>query len=301
MEKKLNETYQVDILSDLVMCQANKIVFFVDLRQSDNLKLEVVAGTLELLGFEDADSIYLKTLLDDFDFQNGYAKVAGEKAYYDNIYSTIHDFDNEPNVTFPLINEQGRHWIRFNLIRMKKNPDYATVLITDVTNFLVEEEALFVKTHHDPLTQTFNKYTFDYHYDTRHHKKNLHVLYFDIDDFKLLNDQHGHDIGDDFLIDFANLLLSYETDENRFYRVGGDEFIGLFFQDERKVKSMAKEIIQRTNDLSKGKLSYKTSVSIGIVKAEARKDLITKTDQVLYRAKENGKNQYIYLNESEID
>ncbi len=299
MESLLRERYNLDILEDLVMCQANKIICFADLSKK-KLVLEVIAGSFELLGFEDVDHLELDTLLSYFDFQNGYAKVAGEKAYYNNITILIDEVENEPNVTFPLVNEKGRHWIRFNLIPHKEKPGFATVFITDVTNFLVEEEALFVKTHHDSLTNTFNKYTFDYHYGLRYHNKDFHVLYFDIDDFKVLNDRYGHHKGNEFLVDFANLLLSYETDENRFYRIGGDEFVGLFFQKEESIKAMAEAIIRKTDQMTKEKYPIPITVSIGIVKAEARDDVISKADQVLYKAKANGKNQYLYFNESEL-
>ncbi len=123
----------------------------------------------------------------------------------------------------------------------------------------------------------------------------------DIDDFKQLNDTLGHPQGNAFLVDFAELLETYESGFNRFYRIGGDEFVGLFFKKPEAIKAIASEIIKKTQTLSRDKYFTNTSVSIGIVKAEERDDIIGKADKLLYRIKENGKNRYLYELESNIE
>ncbi len=298
-EARLKARYGVDVLNDVILSQVSQIVLFADLKDLNNIVLEVIHGNLAMLGFDDKPHIALSEILDAFDFNNGYAKVAGEKKYYEDVYNQLFNFEDEPNVTFPIINRNGKQWIRFNLVLVEGKKDLAAVFITDVTNFLVEEEALFTKTHHDSLTGLFNKYTFDYHFGLRHKNKHFHVLFLDLDDFKILNDYCGHQKGNEYLIAFTKILKAYETDFNRFYRIGGDEFVGLFFQREANVKTMVKEIIVKTRNLAKH-FDKKTTVSIGVVKAEACEGIIDKADQLLYQIKAQGKDMFLYKKESEI-
>ena len=298
-QERLYKKYGIDVVEDVILSETSKIVCFADLKEPDSIVLEVVYGNLELIGFEDRPSVALAEILEVFDFKNGYAKVAGESQYFDEVYNQIHNFKEEPNVTFPIITAKGKQWIRFNLVLLEGKKDLATVFITNVTPFLVEEEALFFKTHHDSLTSLFNKYTLDYHYGIRYKQKNFHVLFLDLDNFKVLNDKLGHKIGDEFLKKFARILSLHETDHNRFYRIGGDEFVGLFYQKESQIVDVAKSILRKTRALSKN-YPVETTVSIGVVKADLRDNVIEKADQVLYDVKAQGKNAFIYKDESKI-
>ena len=83
------------------------------------------------------------------------------------------------------------------------------------------------------------------------------------------------------------------------YRVGGDEFVGLVFGNTTYVKKLAEEILKRARLIQTPKSKRLLSVSIGIIKGTVHEDLINKADQVLYEAKRNGKDQYIYKIENE--
>ncbi len=299
MKKKLQTEYQLNILEDVILSQDDTIILFVDLNNK-TITLELVSGSLETIGFGPGPTLDLETLFTCFDYNNGYAKVAGQNDYYASVYDEVHDFEHEPNVTFPIVNQNGKHWIRFHLVPLKNKPYLATVFITNVTQFLDEEEALYVKTHHDSLTGVFNKYTLDYHYGQRYKRDDFHVLFLDLDDFKVLNDEKGHKAGNNFLIDFTKILRTHESDINRFYRVGGDEFVGMFFEKEEQIKTIASNIIEETMVMSKKHYEKVVSVSIGIIQADAREDVIAKADKVLYEAKSKGKNQYIYTRESDL-
>ncbi|MFH5881060.1 GGDEF domain-containing protein [Liberiplasma polymorphum] len=300
MKEKLLKEYNLDLISDVVLSPKNQIILFSDVKDRKNIKLELISGSLEIIGLDAASELCLNDLLATFDYNNSYALVSGEIEYFKAVKDEILEFDSEPNVTFPIITKKGKHWIRFTVIPLVNHPNLITVFITDVSKYLIEDESLFHKTHHDSLTNLFNKYTLDYHYGERYQFDNFHVLFLDLDNFKEVNDVMGHQIGDRYLKDFSDILKQYESNYSRFYRIGGDEFVGLFFQETKNILSITNEILVKTNELSIKYKTTKLSVSIGVVKADSRDDVIRKADKLLYKAKELGKNQFVFEEEKNI-
>ncbi len=125
----------------------------------------------------------------------------------------------------------------------------------------------------------------------------LHALILDIDDFKKVNDTHGHLAGDKVLIFIANILRKTLRDGDRVFRYGGEEFVIIL----NRLNSMQCENI--TNRLigliRNNKLVYKgvgmsVTMSIGATKfiqGDTPDTLISRADKALYKAKENGKDQ----------
>ncbi len=292
--KHLKETYNIDGLRDIILNQYDLIILYCDISNRTNINLRVLAGNLETIGLLNVPSIQFEDLMSKFDLKNNYAEVAGEKEFYDQIYNAILTFESTVNVTFPIITKKGRFWINAKVSRLDENPNICSIYISNITKSMEEEEKLFIKTHKDSLTQVFNRYTLDYHYGKRYKLPNFHVFYIDIDDFKNINDLLGHQKGNEYLEAFAKILLSYENNYSRFYRIGGDEFVGLFFEESGEILRIAEAIIDETTSL-KTKLDLPhSSVTIGIVKATVREDVIRKADKVMYEAKRLGKNRYLF-------
>ena len=146
-----------------------------------------------------------------------------------------------------------------------------------------------------------------------HAKKNntsLGVLYLDGDDFKLINDTYGHDIGDEFIRLFGKTLLASVRKQDLVARIGGDEFVILLAnlsndKDTRNeetslVISRIKENL--TNGWSIKKTIFKPTTSIGISyypdHGYTIDELLEKADSALYEVKRQGKNQHlVYVNE----
>ncbi len=300
MQKKLREEYNLDVINDILLGRDDQIILFSDVIDKENIKFEVIAGSLETIGFLPSHEVYLNDLFKAFDYENAFALVGGEVEYFKAVKNEILDFESEPYVTFSIVKNNQKIWIRVHIIPIKKSSNLLTVIITNVTKYLINEEELFYKTHHDSLTGLLNKYTLDYHYGERYEFDNFHALFLDLDNFKVLNDSIGHEAGNDFLRDFTNILKHFEHNYNRFYRIGGDEFVGLFFDSTDNILQMANRIIENTRKIASKDCRLKTTVSIGIVKADKREDVIRKADQLLYNAKEQGKNQYIYDEEKNV-
>jgi diguanylate cyclase (GGDEF)-like protein len=124
--------------------------------------------------------------------------------------------------------------------------------------------------------------------------EHLHIIYIDIDDFKDINDKYSHHVGDETLKKLSSLLKQYETENNRFYRLGGDEFVGMFFDKTEEVMDVANDILMRTKQITLPQTDKNFSISMGVIKATHREDLVRKADDLLYKAKNNGKDQIVF-------
>jgi diguanylate cyclase len=295
--QRLKDVYQVDLIKDILLGKKDRVLLFADVSNSSDVKLEVISNTLTLIGLPDVPSISLNHILEQVDYDNRYAEIAGNEGYKSYIYEAFFKSQFDIDVTIPIKTTFGKTWVRFNMYPIDQHPNLLTTYITNVTELLVKEEALYEKIHKDALTGLFNKYTFDYHYGKRYQWPNAHVMYLDLDDFKKINDTLGHPIGNWFLVEFAHLLKSLETASSKFYRIGGDEFIGLIFEKPEKVIQIADEIIHQTALIRKEQHHPKLTVSIGIVASIFGEDLARKADDILYKVKKSGKNHYLYEKE----
>lgn len=294
----LKDNYEIDGLTELVLNRNDKIICYAQLQDPSDITLHVLAGDPSWIGLPNQESFPLQTLFEQMDLENSYAKVSGPIEYYNFITEDILNFEEPSNVTFPIINQSGRHWIRLTSLLANVEHQLYSFHFTIVTQFITAEEELFHKTHHDSLTGVFNKYTHDNHYGNRYQKEDFHVMFLDLDDFKDLNDVVGHQEGNVYLQKFADIMKRHEEGYTRFYRLGGDEFVGFIFHKEKKVKAIAQDIIKRTKELTKGTKGAHIGVSIGIVQATIRDDVVRKADRAMYQAKQQGKNQFVYIIET---
>ncbi len=170
-----------------------------------------------------------------------------------------------------------------------------------ITKLSQEVQELEKKSNLDPLTKIFNRRALDTYLKKvckrESLKHELHLLLLDIDDFKKVNDLHGHLAGDKILIYLANLLRKALRDGDKLFRYGGEEFIIVLNRiDNSACNEVAHRILEtvRSNRLIyKGK-SLCITVSIGATsyhEGDTPSTLIDRADKALYRSKELGKNQ----------
>ncbi len=292
--KRLKNDYQLDVIEDILLARQERIILFADCRNPSDIELEVVTGSLTVIGFDEDRSIKLSTILSAFDYNNSYGYVAGKEAYFQRVYDQLHDFKTPKDVSFPIIYKGVRRWLRFNIFPSVKNEHISIFTVTDVTIMHTQEEETFYKTHTDALTQLFNKYTFDYHYGLKYQKPDFHVMFMDLDNFKEINDKYGHSIGNICLVEFANLLKSYQSSDNHFYRLGGDEFIGLVIGTSEEIIALSSKIMDGIRQLTIKDTDIKLTLSMGVMKATKSDDLARKADSLMYEVKASGKNNFLY-------
>ncbi|PAF53968.1 hypothetical protein BKH42_03095 [Helicobacter sp. 13S00482-2] len=154
----------------------------------------------------------------------------------------------------------------------------------------------------DNLIDVYNRKYIDkvaevYEQQFREHSINYSILFFDIDNFKNVNDIYGHTAGDKLLGIFGNILKQNCRGTDMVGRYGGDEFLVLMPNtDLERAKEFAKRIcktIEQTNFTYKEQ-KIKVTTSIGIAERASynnKFELIDSVDKFLYKAKNSGRNR----------
>jgi two-component system, cell cycle response regulator len=124
----------------------------------------------------------------------------------------------------------------------------------------------------------------------------------DIDFFKSINDNHGHDAGDDVLREFAVRVRKSIRGIDLACRYGGEEFVIVMPETDLHVASMVAERLRRSIAgepfmVQKGAKRIEVTISIGLStlhsKGEPIADLLKRADIALYRAKHDGRNRVV--------
>lgn len=163
--------------------------------------------------------------------------------------------------------------------------------------------------HHDFLTGLPNRRQFETTLkkelaSAQRHDHRLVLLYIDLDKFKAVNDQMGHDVGDLFLKEVASRLKSALRTEDFLARLGGDEFaIIALVSSPEYAQSIAEKLQQQVSGPCKiSGYDLMISLSIGISSypeaGTSYTDLCKNADIALYKAKEMGRNAYKFFDSS---
>lgn len=165
-----------------------------------------------------------------------------------------------------------------------------------------------IKEHHeelehlsstDTLTKIYNRAKLEKIMEEKMHDfmrygHKFGIIMVDIDNFKKVNDSYGHQVGDQFLIEFANILQSNIRSSDKVGRWGGEEFI--IICKETDIKSLEKLAYKLKNSIQchNFKNVMSRTASFGIAQYQAREkisELMSRADKALYRAKNSGRNR----------
>lgn len=131
--------------------------------------------------------------------------------------------------------------------------------------------------------------------DQRIHGHQGWFLFLDVDWFKQINDKLGHIAGDETLKQFATFLQEQFEPYGAVGRVGGDEF-AVMIEEEMSQESLEEELEQFFQNISGIQKAVKVSCSIGVYRftyPKTIKELLTKTDEILYEAKANRRGCFV--------
>src|SRR5690606_34189261 len=148
-----------------------------------------------------------------------------------------------------------------------------------------------------PLTRLFNRETLKMHMSYLQNTEGAYLMYLDIDRFKHINDQYGHQTGDQFLIDIANHFISKWEYNVLYYRLGGDEFaVYCYDHDDSTIIKRAQQLINEIENLNEIATKLNVSASIGIIKiTNNNKDyhnLLNLGDKAMYESKGKGSGKF---------
>jgi len=123
----------------------------------------------------------------------------------------------------------------------------------------------------------------------------LSIIMIDLDNFKLINDQHGHVIGDEILKDISKVLKDNSREEELVGRYGGEEFIIILPNIERSEAIKAAERLRKAIEKSKCKgIDYTASFGVHRYQNGSPEKFVSKADALLYQAKKDGKNRVAF-------
>ena len=153
----------------------------------------------------------------------------------------------------------------------------------------------------DALTSVYNR-NFLRNFTKKMNPSKYQIAMMDIDYFKKINDNYGHKAGDYVLIEIAYILKRIIREKDIIVRFGGEEFL-IFFRKSKDTATNAYEISKRIREtLEEYEFVYdgnpiRVTVSIGVVLYPDRfkniLDAIKKADELLYRAKREGRNKVL--------
>ena len=135
--------------------------------------------------------------------------------------------------------------------------------------------------------------------EARRQRQMSAVMFLDLDGFKQINDQHGHEFGDLVLKATADRIKAEIRETDTVARIGGDEFVVILssLPEIAIVNRIASSLIQRISEpLVVGETEVMVSASIGVAlypeNGETAEDLIRSADHAMYRVKRQGKNNF---------
>ncbi len=154
----------------------------------------------------------------------------------------------------------------------------------------------------DNLTGVYNRAFFDKNLGRYIERGDMFsAIMIDIDDFKKINDQYGHESGDYVLKKLGGILSTYKSRYTKPYRYGGEEFIILTEIDSPdKVVELA-EKIRHNIEVFNWQQNLSVTVSVGVARHCLANEIVKKADNNLYYTKKHGKNNVCYsINEKEV-
>ena len=229
-------------------------------------------------------------------------------------------------VEYRMVARDGRvKWFQDTALMLRDadgNPAYTHGVMLDITERREAEERLTYLAYHDSLTGMPNRAMFDELLElslarARRGDRGVAVLALDVDNFKLVNDSLGHEVGDHLIIQIAARLQDATRDTDLVARPGGDEFLMLLADldqtspviDENGAAISAQAVAHRVLEAFEApfevdgtELYVTASIGISVYPLDAADatSLLRNADSAVYLAKETGPGGYV-LNHLEND
>jgi len=163
-------------------------------------------------------------------------------------------------------------------------------IYNDISQRKKEEEKIRYLSFHDQMTGLYNRRYFENEMErlSNSRMKPVSIIVADIDDLKVVNDNHGHKRGDEYIKSAAEIIESAVRKEDIAARIGGDEFAVILPYTE---KETAEKIITRINNIceeKKSDLRNDLNISVGCATCQNEEDLdeiFVKADKIMYSKK----------------
>ncbi|MEW6203239.1 MAG: diguanylate cyclase, partial [bacterium] len=233
------------------------------------------------------------------DPDHGLLKGSGNKNIVD-CYSILLEAKGDKYGIYTMGRSRGKPFTHEEIVMVKAICDQSSIVIDNIRM----HEKIKRLAVADGLTGLYNHRYFQEQLEkefsrARRFGLSLSLIMVDIDNFKLINDEHGHQCGDMVLKDLTGILKRSVRDIDTVARYGGEEFVIILPETQKGNARVVAERIRIKVEEYEFKIQekpYGVSVSVGITgypddEIRTRLDFISKADQAMYQAKRGGKNR----------
>lgn len=293
----LQTEYNIDFYNDIAFSSNKRVSFVIDIDEKPFMA-RVTSGQLSSVSLPDWTDFPVNDLFAYVDENNLLAEVEGRHSFLQNIRDKFNTFDQELYLYIPVKRMYEPLWLYMSFTRHQiKDKHFVFAQVVRIYEETPIEIIHYQKTYQDPLTKLFSRETLKLHMNHLTSTRDSYVMYLDIDDFKYVNDQFGHQAGDQLLIDIANHFIGTWEYNVLYYRLGGDEFFVYCYDHSlEQIKTRAEKIIHDIESLTVVARTVGISASIGIVQiTEENKgyhNLLNLGDKTMYQSKAKGKGSY---------
>ena len=196
-----------------------------------------------------------------------------------------------------------------DFIRKPFRPDVLLRRVANILQTVEQIKGLKKNASTDQLTGLLNKVSSQIELSKICKKSIGALMMIDLDSFKLVNDIHGHAMGDQILVNFADILRSAVRPTDILGRMGGDEFVAFCqgIHDEQSIAAKSKFINERIVEAAKRLMGEDMNIPLGAsigctfvpMSGTDFAELYQKADKALYGVKQNGKHGYGIFSEGD--
>jgi two-component system, cell cycle response regulator len=285
LKKQIKRSFQASAIGFVLLqkgeykiLEESSSVFF---EEEGEKYISYVMGRIE----KERDAIFLGDVSDRFE----------EGAVFPSVMA-VPMIQNEALLGFCIVLHNEPYMFSFDMYKLLQSfIHHSTLAITNAT--LREKLEQMVITDH--MTKLFARNYLDDEMESSMNKDSVGtLLLIDIDDFKSINDNYGHQIGDEVIIGVANLIKDIVSQDGFVARWGGEELaVYLPSLDHEAGSDIAQRIVEEIPVNTDPSVTLSCGLSTWRVRDEqcpkSVKELVKKADEALYHAKNNGKNQVV--------
>lgn len=306
IQKETTREYELDRLNHTIIDSLNDGIIGVDFNAN---VLTMNPASYDITGCDrdkDISQANWKDIL-DWDTGNSNRNLVN---VVDRVIQTGQSIDS---VRDKLVQCNGKSsiWVEVSVKPMyisSESKSGAVITLRDISGQKDFEKKLWAAANQDELTRAYsrrfgNEIMRRYTQEAHEQGMPLSMIYFDIDNFKVFNDRHGHGVGDEVLKLVVNSVNSRIRKNDYLIRWGGEEFIVIIPHETENTCSIIAESIRKQIediDINKdilgytGKVSDSITISSGVSQYHENESIdewVQRSDEALYESKSNGKNQ----------
>ncbi|MDH4944330.1 GGDEF domain-containing protein [Sulfurimonas sp. C5] len=202
---------------------------------------------------------------------------------------------NPKGIKVSMLNSHGEgRAFEISIGRLDEYHDMYVIVFTDITSLQNEKRILEKLAYKDPLTDIYNRQIFNTmlqqaYADKQKDGAQVSLILFDIDHFKMVNDNYGHDMGDKVLIELTKIIGKNIRTSDVFARWGGEEFVILLPNTGSDAAYKKAEFLREIVENNEVEYIPKITISLGVTEialSDKERTCFKRVDTALYKAKE---------------